>query len=199
MKQSVRSFAIGLFTAGLLMLVGIFIFNPSGNNTEDLASEDLIDMVEEKGYYVLDKEEYIAASVGEESKTASAETTSEEQNDETAKEEENASKEQKSKDNEVNNSEANEEQTDESNSKNNDTENEAEQETEENATYTLNIKEGMASSEISSVLENNNIIDDAGEFNDYLIDNEYHLLVQIGEYELTTGMSQYEVAEAITN
>ncbi|WP_238018853.1 endolytic transglycosylase MltG [Oceanobacillus jordanicus] len=182
MKQSVRSFAIGLFTAGILLLGGIFFFGTGGEKVEDLAAEDLIDLVEQKGYYVLNKEEYIAASVGDESKTASAETNSKE---------EDASKDKE--DEATENAEAKEENSDE-----NDSEKAEKEEEKEKTSYKLKIKEGMASSDISSVLENNDIIDDAGEFNEYLIDNDYHLKVQIGEYELTTGMSHYEVAEAIT-
>ncbi|GAQ19798.1 YceG-like family protein [Oceanobacillus picturae] len=191
MKQSVRSFAIGLFTAGILLLGGIFFFGTGGEKVEDLAAEDLIDLVEQKGYYVLNKEEYIAASVGDESKTASAETNSKEENSEqeSSNKEEGASKDQEDETTEK----AKEENSDE-----NDSEKAEKKEEKEKTSYTLKIKEGMASSDISSVLENNDIIDDAGEFNEYLIDNDYHLKVQIGEYELTTGMSHYEVAEAIT-
>ncbi|CDO01886.1 hypothetical protein BN988_00338 [Oceanobacillus picturae] len=191
MKQSVRSFAIGLFTAGILLLGGIFFFSTGGEKVEDLAAEDLIDLVEQKGYYVLNKEEYIAASVGDESKTASAESTSKEENSEqeSSNKEEDASKDQEDEATEK----AKEENSDE-----NDSEKAEKEEEKEKTSYTLKIQEGMASSDISSVLENNDIIDDAGEFNEYLIDNDYHLKVQIGEYELTTGMSHYEVAEAIT-
>jgi negative regulator of genetic competence, sporulation and motility len=193
MKQSVRSFAIGLFTAGILLLGGIFFFGTGGEKVEDLAAEDLIDLVEQKGYYVLNKEEYIAASVGDESKTASAETNSKEgiSEQESSNKEEDASKDKE--DESTENAEAKEENSDE-----NDSEKAEKEEEKEKTSYTLKIKEGMASSDISSVLENNDIIDDAGEFNEYLIDNDYHLKVQIGEYELTTGMSHYEVAEAIT-
>lgn len=191
MKQSVRSFAIGLFTAGILLLGGIFFFGTGGEKVEDLAAEDLIDLVEQKGYYVLNKEEYIAASVGDESKTASAETNSKEENseEESSNKEKDASKEQEDEATEK----AKEENSDE-----NDSEKAEKEEEKKKTSYTLKIEEGMASSDISSVLENNDIIDDAGEFNEYLIDNDYHLKVQIGEYELTTGMSHYEVAEAIT-
>lgn len=191
MKQSVRSFAIGLFTAGILLLGGIFFFGTGGEKVEDLAAEDLIDLIEQKGYYVLNKEEYIAASVGDESKTASAETNSKEENseEESSNKEKDASKDQEDEATEK----AKEENSDE-----NDSEKAEKEEEKKKTSYTLKIEEGMASSDISSVLENNDIIDDAGEFNEYLIDNDYHLKVQIGEYELTTGMSHYEVAEAIT-
>ncbi|WP_042223448.1 MltG/YceG/YrrL family protein [Oceanobacillus manasiensis] len=190
MKQSVRSFAIGLFTAGLLLLGGIFFFGSPDSSVEDLAAEDLIDLVEQKGYYVLNKEEYIAASVGrDDSKTASSEITSEEGNEENGQD---PSNEEDSSNNEGKEEDDTDDSDVESSSE------EEEEEEEENTSYTLSIKEGMASSDISSVLEKNKIIKDAGNFNEYLIDNDYHLKVQIGEYELKTGMSQYEVAEAIT-
>ncbi|MBR7797020.1 hypothetical protein GT022_13315 [Agaribacter marinus] len=56
----------------------------------------------------------------------------------------------------------------------------------------------MASSEISSLLEENKLIKDASEFSDYLEENDYSQRVQIGKYKLNTDMGPYQIAEAIT-
>ncbi|RLL48529.1 hypothetical protein D8M04_02010 [Oceanobacillus piezotolerans] len=63
----------------------------------------------------------------------------------------------------------------------------------------MSIKPGMLTSEISSLLEENNIIEDAFEFDQYLNENDYSLYVQLGEYTLTSDMSFYEIAETIAN
>lgn len=66
--------------------------------------------------------------------------------------------------------------------------------------YTLEIEPGLASSSsISSILEENGIIDNSDDFNQYLEKNDYSQLVQIGTFELTSDMTFNEVAETITN
>ncbi|OZU90666.1 hypothetical protein CIL03_02160 [Virgibacillus indicus] len=62
----------------------------------------------------------------------------------------------------------------------------------------MTIESGMPSSSISDALAENNIIDDAEEFNQYLQDEEYSLKVQLGSFDLSSDMSFYEIAEAIT-
>lgn len=67
-------------------------------------------------------------------------------------------------------------------------------------TYKLKIEPGLASSSsISSLLEENGIIDKASKFNKYLEKNDYSQYVQIGTFELTSDMTFNEVAETITN
>ncbi|WP_404453020.1 endolytic transglycosylase MltG [Virgibacillus necropolis] len=66
-------------------------------------------------------------------------------------------------------------------------------------TFTLKIEPGLASSSISTILEENGIIDSASEFNQYLEENDYSQYVQIGTFKLTTDMTVNEVAETITN
>lgn len=55
----------------------------------------------------------------------------------------------------------------------------------------------MASSDISALLAEQNIIDNASEFNRYLDEHEYSLYVQIGTFEVSSDMSFYEIAERI--
>ncbi|RKQ38015.1 hypothetical protein D8M06_03060 [Oceanobacillus halophilus] len=63
----------------------------------------------------------------------------------------------------------------------------------------MNVESGMHTSSISDLLEENKIIKESSEFNEYLIDNDYHLKVQLGEVEVSSDMSFYELAEALTN
>src|SRR5699024_8276258 len=64
--------------------------------------------------------------------------------------------------------------------------------------YTIHIKDGMASSEIGELLEENNIIDDSSKFNKYLEDEGYHKGVQLGKFDVTSDMDFKEIAKAIT-
>ncbi|WP_243290563.1 endolytic transglycosylase MltG [Bacillus sp. FJAT-47783] len=62
----------------------------------------------------------------------------------------------------------------------------------------ITIKEGMATSDVSNLLESAGVIKSSSEFSKYLIEHEYHTRVQIGTFEVKNGMSFYELAEAIT-
>jgi hypothetical protein len=64
--------------------------------------------------------------------------------------------------------------------------------------YTLSIVSGMNSLEIANLLEKNQIIPSAKEFNAYLTDNELNTLIQIGTYDLSSDMSFESIANMIT-
>lgn len=65
--------------------------------------------------------------------------------------------------------------------------------------YTLHIKENMLGPEVSQLLEENDIIDDADKFTKMLDDDGYSEYIQLGKHKLTSDMSEKEVAKAITN
>ena len=65
-------------------------------------------------------------------------------------------------------------------------------------TMKLEIISGMVSHDIAQVLEKNNIIDDADQFAIYLEENGYSKRIQLGVFELKTGMSYKEIAKIIT-
>ncbi|MCD5323577.1 MULTISPECIES: endolytic transglycosylase MltG [Pontibacillus] len=64
--------------------------------------------------------------------------------------------------------------------------------------YTLSIEEGMVPEDISQVLAQNGIIEDAEGFRAYLVDNEFSRYIQIGEYTVVNQMSFQEIARIIT-
>ncbi|MFT4412636.1 hypothetical protein ACLM5H_02140 [Fredinandcohnia humi] len=66
-------------------------------------------------------------------------------------------------------------------------------------TYTLSIEPGMSSDEIAETLEQAGIIPNSVEFNNFLIENGLNTGIQIGTYEVTTKMSQAEIANLISN
>ncbi|MBP1950900.1 endolytic transglycosylase MltG [Virgibacillus litoralis] len=183
MKQPIRSFALGLLSAGILLLImSYFTDNPQNKNV-NMSTDEMIKSVEAEGYRVLTESEYISVSV----KSEENENTGENDNSETQPKEEQknstSNESQESETEETNDEEKNDPSTDE-NSK---------------VSYTLTVKSGMAPSTISSTLAENGIIKDRDEFTQYMEEQGYTTKVQLGDFELTSNMSHYEIAEEITN
>ncbi|MBK3493990.1 endolytic transglycosylase MltG [Viridibacillus sp. YIM B01967] len=64
--------------------------------------------------------------------------------------------------------------------------------------YTLVIKKGMGTSEVSETLEKAGMIKDAGDFELYIIKNDKASSLQIGSYDLTVNMTTAQIAKKIT-
>lgn len=64
--------------------------------------------------------------------------------------------------------------------------------------YKLRISSGMSPVEIAEILESEQIIKDAEEFERFLIDHDYHTKVQLGTFELKSGLTNKEAADIIT-
>ncbi|GAA0443294.1 hypothetical protein GCM10008983_20610 [Lentibacillus halophilus] len=62
MKQPIRFFALGLLTAGIIMLA-VFYFSNDKPNNPARSTEALIQKIESNGYHVMTESEYISASV----------------------------------------------------------------------------------------------------------------------------------------
>ncbi|WP_106497138.1 hypothetical protein [Lentibacillus sp. Marseille-P4043] len=176
MKQPIRSFSIGLFTASLILLIVFLFVDDSKSKTDDIAADDMIEALKEDGYRVLSESEYISLSVNDSDK----DKTEEEKEDKQATEQKDNEKAEK-----------------EENKVDNDSKEEKE-EKEAKKTYSLTIKSGMASSEISNLLVENDIINDAGKFSQYLEEEGYAKKVQLGKFKVSSDMSNYEIAEKIT-
>ncbi|WP_246001091.1 endolytic transglycosylase MltG [Oceanobacillus piezotolerans] len=193
MKQVLRYFSVGLLTAGVIMLIGLQFFDEKG--IEEYSAEELIPLVEDSGYYVLSGEEYITLTVP--SSESSAKTAEANKKPAENTEQKSTNTEEKKESDTEETKESNTEEADEEKEK--EKEKTQEENTNEAASYKISIKPGMLTSEISSLLEENNIIEDAFEFDQYLNENDYSLYVQLGEYTLTSDMSFYEIAETIAN
>ncbi|MGM9929696.1 MAG: endolytic transglycosylase MltG [Bacillus sp. (in: firmicutes)] len=74
----------------------------------------------------------------------------------------------------------------------------AEQEPKTPTSYTLTISPGMSSEDISSMLQQNGIINDQTAFMNYLESNRMSTTIQIGQYVLTQEMSFEQIAKTIT-
>lgn len=66
MKQPVRAFSIGLFTAGIILLAIVLYFNEPQEKTKSQSQQEMIASLEKNGLQVLTEEEYISLSVQDE-------------------------------------------------------------------------------------------------------------------------------------
>lgn len=64
---------------------------------------------------------------------------------------------------------------------------------------TITVSSGMWSEDVSKLLENNGVVDNAGSFNTFLIENGYQHRIRTGEYTLLKGTSFEEIAKTITS
>lgn len=200
MKYTIRSFSVGLLTTGLIMLAVYYFFGNETNNQANMETDEMISHIEQEGYRVLTEKEYIAYSVANTNQDENEEELANEENEE-APEEETASTKEKDEEAEEQKKADEKEKAEKEEKEKAKDEKEEEDKEEESApkTVTINIPSGMASSQISALLQEEKIIDNAEDFNAYLQDNDYSLRVQIGTHKLTQGMSFYEIAEALTN
>ena len=176
MKHLWRSFAAGLFSAGVIMLAAYYF---SEESREELTADEMIPIVEEEGYHVLTSDEYISLAVQPKDKEENTEEKAETKQEDKKEKAENKEKEER-KEEEKNNEKKEDKQP-------------------ETSSYTLQIKPGMLTPEITELLEENKIIDDAAKFNRYLEEHEYSPKIQIGNFKLTSDMDYYQIAETITD
>lgn len=169
MKQSVRSFSIGLFTAGIIVLVVFYFFDSSAKNATQMTTDEMISAIKEDGYYVMTESEFISASVNKD-------------NNEQAKANQKTGQNKTDEESAVLDTEKPDNQKNEKEVKN----------------YTIAIESGMAPSTVSDLLVEQEIIKDASLFNQFLEENDYVQRVQIGEFQLSSDMSLDEIAQAIT-
>lgn len=188
MKHTVRAFSVGLITSGIILLAVYLIFGQADEKKAELSTEELISQIEEDGYRVVTEEEYIMLSVANSKKDKNENTDKDEKEKEDDAVEDEEIEEAEDKD------EVKENEGKDDNKK----EKKKEKKEKKPKTFTITIEPGMASSQISNLLEELGIIDDAREFSNYLIDNDYHKLIQMGEHKLESGMSYFEIAEALS-
>ncbi|MFE8702462.1 aminodeoxychorismate lyase [Cytobacillus sp. FJAT-54145] len=171
-RQSLRAFAFGMLFS--VSAIGSYYFIFEDKREVNLTDEEAKELLKSSGFEVLTVKEF------EEAKKAAIEGYAKEQ--ELSKEVE--EKKEKADNERIEENEEQEDFTDE--------------EEEKVLTYELEIKSGMSTAEISSLLANAGIIGDAAEFEQYLISENYNTKVQVGTFELTNKMSKDEIARIIT-
>lgn len=192
MKQTVRAFALGLFTAGVVLL-GVYYFSDQPvQNHQDLSVDDMVEEMKKQGYRVLTEEEYITLSVAKDQKNKT--------NKDAKKQQRASADEQKtdSKDNK-DSIKKTKKNPDKKTVQNKSTKKKDKKDKKDSVkTYKLVIESGMPSSKVGEMLEKNKIIDDAQKFNKFLEDKDYSQRVQLGEFKIKSNMTYEEIAKAIT-
>src|SRR5699024_10952819 len=194
MKQPMRYFSIGLLTASVILLLSFYFFENSTTGTDDLPVEEMIEAIKAEGYHVVSEKEYIALSVNDEDDNKENEKKEDKEKNEKDKKKK---EEYEKKTYKVNNKKNNKEK-DKKEHKDKNKEDKKKEEESDKKTYTINIKSGMLPSEISEILDENDIIKDADKFDQYLEKEEYSPYIQLGKHKLNSEMSTKEVAEALT-
>ncbi|WP_102691353.1 MltG/YceG/YrrL family protein [Rummeliibacillus pycnus] len=64
--------------------------------------------------------------------------------------------------------------------------------------YTLAIKRGMGTAEVSKALKDGGIVQNDAEFERYIINKDQAKNIQIGDYKLTSDMTNAEILKVIT-
>lgn len=178
MKQIIRAFAIGLFTAGAV-IAAVFYLTDRDHSSEvvKLSHDEMAEELKSEGYRVVTEEEYISLKVNKDKQQK-------EEADNKAKEKPPVKKESEEKQ-DVKQQRKKEQKTETKQDK-------------ESRTFTIQIVSGMKTAEISEMLADNGIIKDAQKFDDFLEEYDYARKIQIGKHKLSTDMNESEVAKALT-
>lgn len=184
MKQPISFFGIGIITACFVFLIANFFIDDTAETAEDLSYDELVAAAQKEGYRVISEDDYISMTVNKRGNDEEAEDDANDENQDTEEEVD---------------AETEDENTDKDAAKEDEEEKEKEEEKkEEPKKFKLNVKSGMLSPEISQILEDNDIIDDATAFNRFIEDEGYATYIQLGEHEVTDQMTDEELATVIT-
>lgn len=63
----------------------------------------------------------------------------------------------------------------------------------------FSITSGMSSVAIAQLLESLGVVDNASEFDSYLVENNYDSRIAVGDYSISKSASYYQIAELISN
>lgn len=178
MKLTIRAFALGIFTASLIILIVLLSTNGFKKDASQLEANEMITALKDDGYRVMTESEYISLSV---------------QHDEARKEE----NEQKQVEHEKKRKELQGDKK-ESKKEKKDNDKKKKDKKDEVRTITIKVKEGMPPSKISDRLESEGVIKDARKFDKYLEKNNHVKYIQLGSHKIKTNMTHAEIAKALT-
>src|SRR5699024_872677 len=83
MKQPIRYFAIGLFTAAAILLLAFYKFDTSKANLDNLSTDEMIEAIKTDGYHVVTEAEYITLSVNDEQDNSKNSSSKQKETDQT--------------------------------------------------------------------------------------------------------------------
>lgn len=200
MRSPIRAFSLGLFAAGLIILISSLFFNTSEKRAEEYPVDDMINIMKDEGYRVMSESEYIALSLQKDDEQQKANEDTEKtdkddkqdqaKDDQTTDSKDNSKKETDKKEDNTKDKTSEDEKTDKKDDKKDDKD--------KVVTYTLKIESGMPSSTIGDLLEENKVIKDGSKFNKYLEDEGYSLKIQLGNFKVNSDMTFNEIAKLLT-
>lgn len=180
MKHFLRTYALGLLTATLIIGIYYFYFAEQEVLVKkiEMTETEMVSSLKDAGYYIYETEPEIAVPdevLPNDNDSDTAEQPEQEpENDE--------------QDDASDNSELPAQTTDDDDaieSENNDD------------SFVLTIEAGMTISQVADYLIVANIIDNRNEFASYLVEHNYGTNIQIGQFELNRDMSLAEIAKII--
>ncbi len=68
-----------------------------------------------------------------------------------------------------------------------------------NTPVTIEVTSGMHSEAVAALLEENGIISDSGDFDNWLVANDYATKIRVNTYTFTKGMTYEEIADILVN
>ncbi len=183
MRTTLRSFSLGLLTTAIVL--GI-IYTQSSGSTEktDLTIEDASTFLENEGFHVVTKTEW--TDLNEQLNSNQQEENNTQQQE---KQTESNGEKQATEDQEQTEEKPEQQQTEEK----------QQEEKKEAQPVEIEIVSGMTTYDVADLLIDEKVIKDKMEFITYLEDNDYAKYIQIGTFQLKSGMSLYEIAEVLTN
>src|SRR5699024_10351706 len=195
MKQPIRFFSIGLLIASLIALIVFSLTDTSTpkTTTNELSTDEMINALEVEGYHVLTSSEYIKLSVG---KDSNKDDVPKDKDKDKNKDDE------KDKDKDKDGTKDDAQDKDKDKNKNDDEptpDNDDASQDNETTSYTLKVEPNMLGPDVSKLLLDNNIIDDAEAFNRFLEVEGYAPYIQLGDHKVTSDMDYKQIADTIAN
>ena len=193
LKYYLRGLGVGIFVTALIMTIAHHI----SENKRTMTDSEIISAAKKLGM-VMEEETLFPETTEYEEETTVEDSTEEETSEEETSEEETTEEETTVEETtaEPETEPETEKPTEPETEK--PTEPETEKPTKSVTEYTLTISSGMYSEKVSELLANAGIVSSANDFNNYLINNGYAERLCTGTFKLNTGMSNEEIARAIT-
>ena len=197
-KYFLRGFGIGIIFASIICVVAF-----QSSDARQISDKEVIERAKELG--MVEKEDsakdmFATDETNVEKQTSEVKPSTEEKTTETSIKEK-STEEEKSTEKKTTEKKTTEEKTTEKKTAEEKTTEEKTTETtaEKKTTVTITIKGGMSSYPICQMLQELGLIEDATDFDNYLIKNGYANRISVGTHTLRMGMSYEEIAVAISD
>ncbi|OLO28632.1 hypothetical protein BTR23_17080 [Alkalihalophilus pseudofirmus] len=180
-KHTARGLSMGFFITGIVLLLFKSVLAPAQTTAEEpVMSQETIEVfLKANNLMVISEEDYEAMKNGQADESATAEQPTEEKKESESKVEEKEEEKQEEK-------------------KEEEKKEEEKKEDDKPVKHKIKITSGMVSPDVAKMLKEKGLIKDEAKFVRAVESKNAAKYVQIGEHELTTGMSHNEIIQVIT-